>query len=62
MDKKIKIVNVLEPKGIIVSTLNPIIKNNEEEPDKDPFRGGTHQARVYKVRDNDKAVIRSTSI
>jgi hypothetical protein len=62
MDKKIKFINALEPKGIIISTINPIIKNNEEEPDKDPFRGGTHQARVYKVRDNDKAVIRSTSI
>jgi hypothetical protein len=60
MDKKIKIINVLEPKGIIVSTLNLIMKNNEEEPDKDPFRGGTNQARVYKVR--DKVVIRSSSI
>ena len=60
MDKKIKIINVLEPKGIIVSTLNPIMKNNEEEPDKDPFRGGTNQARVYKVR--DKVVIGSSSI
>jgi hypothetical protein len=57
MDKKIKFINVLEPKEIIISTLNPI---EEEEPDKDPFRGGTNQARVYKVR--DKAVIRSYSI
>ena len=60
MDKKIKIINVVEPTGIMVYTLNPIMKNNEEEPDKDPFRGGTNQDRVYKVR--DKVVIRSSSI
>ena len=52
MDKKTKLTtSVSEPKGIIISNINPIIQNNEEY-DKDYFRGGSHMARVYKVRDN----------
>jgi hypothetical protein len=43
-----------DAKGIICSTINPIIQhvyNDEEEIDKDYFRGGSRLARVYKVRD-----------
>jgi hypothetical protein len=54
MDKKTKsTTSISESKGIIISTINPIMQNNEEY-DKDSFRGGSHMARVYKVRDTDK--------
>ena len=52
MDKKTKLTtSISESKGIIVSTINPIMQNNHEEYNKDYFRGGSHMARVYKVRD-----------
>jgi hypothetical protein len=55
MDKKTKsTTSISESKGIIISTINPIMQNNEEYYDKDYFRGGTHMARVYKVRDSYK--------
>jgi len=51
MDKKTKSsTSISESKGIIISTINPIMQNNEEY-DKDSFRGGSHMARVYKVRE-----------
>jgi len=50
MDKKTKSNTISESKGIIISTINPIMQHNEEY-DKDYFRGGSHMARVYKVRE-----------
>lgn len=54
MDKKTKSTPCMsESKGIIISTINPIMQNNEEY-DKDYFRSGSHMARVYKVRNTYK--------
>jgi len=52
MDKKTKsTTSISESKGIIISTINPIMQNTEEEFDKDIFRSGSHMSRVYKLRD-----------